>query len=107
MGLRSLPPHNRLQTTAQRFGAFVSAGAYENSTQQIEQPVCADRDQRGANRNECLSGHWLPPQEGDKRRARLPTVLAACGQGTLNVAPTASQRRPPRQMAMCKMAHHP
>jgi hypothetical protein len=41
---------------ADMVGVF-SGTAYENCTQQVEQPVCADRDQRSSNRNKCLSGH--------------------------------------------------
>ena len=60
--LRYRLPILELSPGRQRFGAFVSGAAYENCSQQIEQPICADREQGGANRNECFSGHCLPPQ---------------------------------------------
>jgi hypothetical protein len=55
-----------LGETAQRFGAFVLA-------QNFQQDIYADRDQDGADRNKCFSGHFLTPPERDRRRITLIT----------------------------------
>jgi len=101
-------PAINLAPAAQRFGAFVSVGADESGTQQIEQPICADRDQRDSNRNKCLFGHCLPPQGGDRRRATVVTRDHPPPDGQ-EFAKTICQPQPKplRRMAMCKMEHHP
>jgi hypothetical protein len=65
---KSPPPPNSSRDLiclgpAQRLGAFVSA-------KNFQQNIYADRDQDGANRDKCFSGHCLTPPREDRRQVR-------------------------------------
>lgn len=53
-------------------GLFVLRFPDQNQTHQAKQLVRGNRDQRGADRNKCLSGHSLPTGDGPRRGGDPP-----------------------------------